>query len=185
MIFAEDAVEQAAEAGPPITKLIAFFETNANDDSAQRTPYPDFPQFFTWNSRHKMAVPKAKRSTSIRNYIRCVGCIPTVSLSPHQVELYYLWLHLHPQTGTNSFENLRRVNNYICPTFQEACRHLGLIEDDKEINKVMQEATAFRFGHQLRAVLLPSSCTVGPRTQRNSTTDTKVLRMKMFSEKTK
>ena len=66
-----------------------------------------------------------------------MGRIPTISLSPHQSERYYLRLMLHNKAGATSFEDLRTVDGVVHPTFNAACRPLGLLEDDSEIDKAM------------------------------------------------
>ncbi|KAI2500063.1 helicase [Fragilaria crotonensis] len=43
--------------------------------------------------------------------------------------------------GATSFEALRTVDDVLCPTFQDACRTLGLLDDDTEWHRAMQEAT--------------------------------------------
>ena len=79
-----------------------------------------------------------------------LGRIPSITLNPHQAELYYLRMLLHNKAGALSFEDLRTVNGHICISFQEACQTLGLLEDDTEIDKAMEEAASIRFGPALR-----------------------------------
>ena len=79
-----------------------------------------------------------------------IARIPTISLSPHQAELYYLRLLLHHKPGVNSFEELKIINGTICTSFQYACNRLGLLDNDTEKDAAMQEASAIRFGPQLR-----------------------------------
>lgn len=57
---------------------------------------------------------------------------------------------LHNKAGTVSYEDLRTVNDHVCSTFKEACHCLGLLEDDTEIDRVMEEAASIRFGSALR-----------------------------------
>lgn len=42
------------------------------------------------------------------------------------------------------------MNGHICVSFQEACQSLGLLEDDTEIDKAMEEAASIWFGPALR-----------------------------------
>ena len=79
-----------------------------------------------------------------------LGRIPSITLNPHQAELYYLRMLLHNKAGALSFEDLRTVNGHVCRTFQEACQGLGLLEDDREINKAMEEAASIRVGSAVR-----------------------------------
>ena len=80
----------------------------------------------------------------------CIERIPTISLSPHQAELYYLRLLLRHKPGANSFEDLKTINGTICTSFQDACNRLGLLNNDTEKDATMQESSTIRFGPQLR-----------------------------------
>ncbi|XP_072025234.1 ATP-dependent DNA helicase pif1-like [Amphiura filiformis] len=81
-----------------------------------------------------------------------IGRIPVISLNAHQSELYFLRMLLHHQPGATSFADLKTVEDKEHATFQAACLKLGLLEDDTEIDKVMEEAAAHKFGNQLRDV---------------------------------
>ena len=50
--------------------------------------------------------------------------------SPLAGERYYLRLLLTVVPGAKSFEGLRTIAGIEYPTFREACRALGLLEDD-------------------------------------------------------
>jgi len=54
------------------------------------------------------------------------------SVSPTQIELFYLPLLLLTVKGATSFNDLRTVNGKFCQLFSAACLALGLIEDDDE-----------------------------------------------------
>ncbi|XP_032690659.1 uncharacterized protein LOC116853632 [Odontomachus brunneus] len=61
------------------------------------------------------------------------------SVSPTQLELFHLRLLLLTVKGATSFEDLRTVNGEIYPTFTATCLALGLIEDDEEWMRAMDE----------------------------------------------
>ncbi|XP_064638336.1 uncharacterized protein LOC135494349 [Lineus longissimus] len=107
----------------------------------------------TWNGSKKQW-QRRKRGTKLTNTQHFqtdnVGRIPTISLSPHQSELYHLRTLLHHKAGAQTYEEMRTVNAVECGTFQEACLQLGLITEDKEIHRAMTEACTIRFGDQLR-----------------------------------
>ena len=61
---------------------------------------------------------------------------------------------LHHKNGPTCYKDLKTVNidgkEVVNDTFQEACLMLGLIDDDREINKAMKDATSITFGESLR-----------------------------------
>ena len=154
VLFQPEEVQHAVDNGPPATKLTAYFQQNAEDPNASTILYPDFPHYFTWNSKDKKWQRRKRGARNPHNpeEIRtdCIGRIPTVSLSPHQAELYYLRMLLHHKPGATSYEDLRNINGIQSPTFQDACNKLGLLDDDTEKDAAMEEASAIRFGPQLR-----------------------------------
>ena len=95
---------------------------------------------------------RGTRNADNRIVATTLGRIPTISLSRHQSELYYLRMLLHLQTGATSFEEIRTIEGEQCEDNQSACVKLGLLDDDIEKDKAMQEAANLRFGHQLHAV---------------------------------
>ncbi|XP_064631618.1 uncharacterized protein LOC135489918 [Lineus longissimus] len=153
VLFEPNAAANTVQNGPPITKLTAFFTTNATDKEAKNITYPDFPRYFTWNASKK-AWQRRKRGTSLDQHHQFVadtiGRIPTIALTPHQSELYYLRMLLHHKPGPCSYEDIRTIDDTLCPTFQDTCNKLGLISDDNEINLAMTEASSIKFGNQLR-----------------------------------
>ena len=96
---------------------------------------------FTWNSKDKKW-QRQKRGVynAATMGLWQMGIIPSITLNSHQAVLYYLRMLLHNKAGALGFEDLRTVNGNICRTFQEACQHSGLLEDDSEIDKAMEEA---------------------------------------------
>lgn len=154
VIFEDGQADDAAQKGPPVTKQMAFFEKSKVDPLARSIFYPDVPRYFTWDSKNKCWERHKRGTTSPGGDGQVVGDtlgrIPTVSLSPHQSELYHLRMLLHNKAGAASYADLRTIDDHICPTFQDACRCMGLLEDDSERNAAMTEAASIRFGSQLR-----------------------------------
>jgi len=61
------------------------------------------------------------------------------SVSPTQTELFHLRLLLLTLKGVTSFNDLRTVNGKVYQSFSAACLALGLIEDDDEWKRAMNE----------------------------------------------
>ncbi|XP_023245112.1 uncharacterized protein LOC106638811 [Copidosoma floridanum] len=71
------------------------------------------------------------------------------SVSPTQTELFYLRLILIHVKGAKSYNELRTLNNVLQPTFAATCLALGLIENDEEWIKAMEEATLLMIPQRL------------------------------------
>ena len=127
---------------------------NKEDINARTILFSDFPQYFTWNQKeHKWQRRKrGARNPAVTDEFRAdtIGKIPTVSLSPHQAELYYLRMLLHHNPGDTSFTDSKTIQGTTCDSFQECCHKLRLLDDDTEKDAAMQEATAIHFGPQNR-----------------------------------
>ena len=61
-------------------------------------------------------------------------------------------LLLHHVPGAISYTELRSVDAVVFPTFQAACIARGLMDDESELGKVMDEAFLIQFGEQLRGL---------------------------------
>ena len=83
-----------------------------------------------------------------------LGRVPCVPFNVKTIELYCLRLLLHHVSGAENFVSLRTVNGTVLPSFQAACIELGLMDDEAELDKVMDEAFLIQFGDQLRCLFL-------------------------------
>ena len=178
--FTEATVQERAEAEPPQTTLTEYFALNRTDSFAQSLLYLDLPRFYTWD--------KAKKVWSRRKHgnrvpheedifeAQAIGRVYTVS--PRQGECYYLCLLLHEVCGATSFDDLKTVSGDICPTFREACRRRGLLENDNQYSLALEEAAMSQMPSQVRtlyAIILttcePSDPLALWETHRNSMTE--------------
>ena len=124
------------------------------DINARTILFFDFPQYFTWNQKEQkwQRRKRGARNPDVTDEFGddTIERMPTVSLSPHQAELYYLRMLLHHKPGATSFTDLKTIKGTRYDSFQECCNKLGLLDDDTEKDAAMEEATAIRFGPQLR-----------------------------------
>jgi hypothetical protein len=123
-----------------MTTLTGFFACCASNEAARDFTYQEFPQHFVWNKTQKIWTPRQKGNTIGRMYIA----------SPNSGERFYLRLLLTVVKGPTSYECLRTVNNVLHDTFKSACMARGLLEDDDEWIKCLEEAAIMRTGYQLR-----------------------------------
>ncbi|XP_070529768.1 ATP-dependent DNA helicase pif1-like [Cardiocondyla obscurior] len=76
------------------------------------------------------------------------------SVSPSQTELFHLRLLLLTIKGATSFDDLKTVNGIIHQTFTETCLALGLVEDDDEWVRCMNEGVRWMMPRQLRKLFV-------------------------------
>ncbi|GJX28945.1 ATP-dependent DNA helicase PIF1-like protein [Tanacetum coccineum] len=106
--------------------------TNLNErhPSARTLTYAEILQHYVWHKHSKMWKPQKQR--------KCIGRI--VYSTPAAGERYFLRMLLNVVKGPQSFEELLTVNKRICMTFKEACFYYGLLNDDREWTRAIQEA---------------------------------------------
>jgi len=134
------------------TMLTRFFEICSSDPAAAELLYYEVPKRYTWHRQTNEWKPRQRGGE------KTIGRM--VSVSPKDVERYHLRLLLCFVKSPKSFEDLRTVDGRVFPTFQEAACVRGLLEDDQEWRRCMQEATVFRMPQTLRYlyVTILTSC---------------------------
>ena len=121
--------------------LQAYFKLNATNEFAREFLYMDIPNHYTFD--------KKNRKWHLRkSHFNVIGRI--YSIYPSQTDLFHLRLLLLKTKGARSFQELRTVNGHEYSTFVETCLALGLIENDDEWKKAMQEAAIWMMPRQLR-----------------------------------
>ncbi|XP_031252702.1 uncharacterized protein LOC116110618 [Pistacia vera] len=81
-------------------------------------------------------------------------CIGRVYFAfPGSGEKYYLLMLLNLVRGATSFEDIRTINGEIS-TFKDACYALELLDDDKEWNDYLDEASMWATERQLRQLFV-------------------------------
>ncbi|XP_071704021.1 uncharacterized protein [Rutidosis leptorrhynchoides] len=122
------------------TMFTQWFELNNRDQKARNLTYAKIPIHYVWNQDAKEWAPRKQRW--------CIGRI--VYSNPASGERYYLRMFVNIVKGPRSFEDIRRVDGTLHPTFKDACFAYGLINDDKEWTEAISEATLWASGSQLR-----------------------------------
>ena len=145
----EEALEQQRE-----TELTAFFLLNQeikNTTALEEMPrYVDVPKKFRYDKAKKKWIRRQARSEDT-----VIGRIHTVN--PLAGETFYLRMLLHDDhcRGKISFDDLKMLENgRMCETFQETCRELGLLKDDLEWRRVLEESAGTKLCPQLRELFI-------------------------------
>jgi hypothetical protein len=124
--------------------LTAFFEANRKYPQARNYLYQDFPTYFTYIRSKKEWKERERGDTIGRIYFA----------SPSSGERFYLRTLLTVTPGPTSFPYLRTVNGIEYPTFQDACRAKGLLQEDREWSMCLEEAAVTHTGTQLRSLFV-------------------------------
>jgi hypothetical protein len=128
------------------TTLTGYFELNANGAvgadgvTARSIFYEDIPAYFSWNKGEKCWIPRKKKALTVGRVF---------SISYLAGERFYLRVLLLHRKGVVSFEDLRRVNGEVFPTYQDACNDLGLLVNDYLYDQALHEAATVSTGYQL------------------------------------
>ena len=74
------------------------------------------------------------------------------TVNPVAGDVYYQRILLHDDhcRGKISFEDLMTLNGQLCETYEEVCLRLGLLQDDREWERILDEAAATRMCPQIR-----------------------------------
>ena len=131
--------------------LLDYFKLNLANAKARQYFYADIPSHFVYK-KQKTTDATVTSWQVRRQHFNCIGRM--YSISPTQLELFHLRLLLLHVKGATSFDSLKTVDGIIQPTFTAACLALGLIEDDQEWIRAMEEATVWMMPLQLRLLFI-------------------------------
>lgn len=135
------------------SKLEAYFYLNSIDCDARKYTYDQIPKYYVWNGQEGIWTLR-KRGLHIGR----------LTYTHHSTgELWYLRMLLTTVAGATSFEEIRTVNNVLHSSYQEACRALGLLDDDKEWHEVISDCSKCGFPNQIRQLFVHIiiNCQVG------------------------
>ncbi|PIA31382.1 hypothetical protein AQUCO_05000049v1 [Aquilegia coerulea] len=139
-----DTPEQVKEkAENQKSSLTAYFDWYEKNPTTKAYTYQQFPEHFRWRKDNKKWTPRVTSAFSIgRMYFA----------NPNSGERFYLRLLLTVVKGPSSFESLYSVDGIEHKTYREACIARGLLEDDNEWDKCLEEAVIMKTGHQVLAI---------------------------------
>ena len=138
---------QAVDGEPRRTQLTAWMaynrESAAEDPGCLAVLYPDFPLHYRWDAGGKRWLRRRNLQTA-----PTIGRV--VTLAPRHGDVFYLRILLHHVPGATTFAELRTADGEVCATHQEACRRLGLLQDDGEWAATLAEAARTHRPGQIR-----------------------------------
>ena len=126
---------------PKDTTLTAFFKLCQQDEFAKTLFYHEVPSYYTWSNNRWN---RRKRGSEVIGhpgikFNATIGRVYTVH--PSHRECFYLRILLHEIKGPTSHNFLKTVEGREFHSFWEACIELGLLEDDKQWESTMAEAS--------------------------------------------
>ena len=140
-----DVIENQRE-----TELTAFFRFNEaqmeEDGDVELPLYVDMPEGYIYE---KKEWKKRKNKKTV------IGRVHTVN--PIAGDVYYLRMLLHDNhcRGKTSFLHVLTLDNgHVCETYKEVCRELGLLEDDVEWQRVLEECAVTQMCSQIRTLFV-------------------------------
>ncbi|XP_074324272.1 uncharacterized protein LOC141661187 [Apium graveolens] len=123
-----------AEIPDPITDPVAY----------DAFTYDEIPQYYVWNETDRIWTMRKKGNQ-----------IGRLLYTHHSAgELWYLRLFLSNVRGPTSFDALKTINGVCCRTFKEACKQLGLLDDDNEWHSVLKYCSNGGFPEQIRQLFM-------------------------------
>ncbi|KAJ2941595.1 hypothetical protein O0L34_g14649 [Tuta absoluta] len=139
--FDPDNVRERLE-NPRQTTLLAFFKLCEKDQFAKTLTYDEVPSYYTFD-KQRGVFNRRRRGHPVENFPGifkgdALGRVYTVH--PNNGECYFLRLLLHTVRGPTSFAYLRTVDGIEHPTFQETCKALHLLDDDRHWDETLEEA---------------------------------------------
>ena len=146
LYFEENTEEVALEHGQQ-TELTAFFAFNQEHlgvDPSILPKYVDMPDLHVYDTKNKVW---KKRKQNLNTVIGRVH-----SINPVSGDVYYLRLLLHDNhcKGKISFSDMLKLPNGTCETYKQVCCELGLLADDKEWERALEEAGVTKLCPQIR-----------------------------------
>ncbi|GJY82215.1 putative PIF1 DNA helicase/replication protein A1-like protein [Tanacetum coccineum] len=145
IFYASESIDYALDkSSVNETKFESWMELNKTDTFAQTLLYGDLPRFYAWNQKNR-AWTKRQRGV-------CLGRIHHVPSS--WGELYYLRAILNKIKGPMEWDDLKKVDGVLYPTYRDACHARGLLQDDKEYIDDILEARLWGMGDYLRSIFV-------------------------------
>ncbi|XP_053149050.1 LOW QUALITY PROTEIN: uncharacterized protein LOC128343641 [Hemicordylus capensis] len=125
------------------TQLTAWFKLKQQDEKARHILYTDIPVYYVFD--------KANSTWKIRQRgaEKMIGRMYSANLQTDQ-ERYCLRLLLLHVSGATSYGNLRSMDGIEYPTFQEAAKARGLINDETVWESTLKDVAQYNMPTQIR-----------------------------------
>ena len=155
VVFDEGTEDEALE-NQRTTELTEFFELNKKlKDDDPDVDIEMLPQYVDMPSLYRYDKPNKKWIKRKRNLNENIGRVHTVN--PVAGDVFYLRILLHNDhcRGKISFKDLMTLpSGRVCGSYKEVCCELGLLADDLEWQRVLEESAATKMCPQIRELYI-------------------------------
>ncbi len=148
IVWQEGGLARALERGEK-TMLTEYFTLNRNSEAFRHRMYSDIVETHSWNDSEKCWKPR-KLGQGKEKQERYIARLVLIPLSAQHESEYYLRSLLLNVPGPQSFEHIRTVNEIVYSSTKEACIALGLLTDDREAERCMDEICRLFNGKSIR-----------------------------------
>ena len=152
VVFDMDTEDEALETQRK-TELTAFFKFNQSQDHYDTEALPRYvvmPKKHIYDRSKKVW---RKRKNNRKEVV--IGRVHTVNPVPG--DTYYLRMLLHDSQckGKTSYEDMLTLpSGQICETFKEVCLELGLLSDNREWKRILEESAVTKMCPQIRELFV-------------------------------
>ena len=152
-MFDENAEEEALE-NQRQTELTAFFDFNRKSIEQGLEPenlptYVQMPEEYRYEKKLKKWIKRKQKGVNVIGRVH--------SIHPVAGETFFLRTLLHDDhcRGKTSFQDLMTLSNgRLCETFKDACNMLGLLSDDSEWKKVLEDSAVTKMCPAIRELFV-------------------------------
>ena len=153
IVFDQDSEMEALE-NQRETELTAFFDFNREALAQGYAPgelpkYVEMPKKYRYEKLKKKWIPRKQKGDTVIGRVH--------SIHPVAGETFYLRILLHDNhcKGKISFQDLLKLlDGRTCETFKEVCREIGLLNDDLEWHKILEESAATKMCPEIRELFV-------------------------------
>ena len=150
----EDVLNRADAKSSP---LLGYFEAVQTHAQARGLKYQEMPSKFVWNKSGESKGTWTLRKK--RQKFPTIGRMYFVGRG--RGDAYFVRLLLTQRKGVSGWDDLRTVDGVLCPTFEDAARRMGLLDDDRDHLDALVDAVSWASAPQIRqlfAVILCTGC---------------------------
>ncbi|XP_074377210.1 uncharacterized protein LOC141718726 [Apium graveolens] len=126
------------------SKLEDFFLLNWRNENAREFTYDEIPRHYVWND--------AQMTWTVRKRGLVIGRLVYTLHSTGEIWISHLLLS--KICDPTSFESLITVNGVLYPSFTDACKEHGFLDNDNEWHEVIAECSKYGFAPQIRELFV-------------------------------